>query len=1212
MLKRKEELSLFLQIKFLERIQKKSSTPIFLILQNKSMQKILLSGQFNSDKFLSKLARYMKLIFILTFICSFHVSAKVYSQELFTLHMKNVSVDKVLNKIQKESDYRFFYNYGYLKHLSKVNISVNNEPLSGILDKLLDTSLGYRILSGNLVIISPKGIGIIQHKIEGIVTDENGMPLYGVSIQVKGTTTGVLTDASGKFSLVVDDDGVLLVSFIGYKSQEIIVGKRTSINIQLQLSAAGLNEVVVTALGISKEKKSLGYAVSTVSSKELNSTGESSMLLNLDGKVPGLVVNTSANGLDGTPRVVIRGVTSLSADNQPLYVLDGMPMLNNRSLSESLFTSSNGSSDYGNPLSDINPNDIESITVLKGASASALYGARGANGVVMITTKKGTKKGIGVTYSNNTSFQSPEILPHQQTEYGQGYDGQYSYVDGNGNGVNEQTTSLFGPRYEGQDISQWDPKTGGAIIKPWLAYGKNNLNNFFETGSNVQHYLSLSSVTDVSNIRVSLGYQNAKGIVPNTNLKRLTGTLNSNFKLGKKLTAQAVFTASNEDSKNRSFYGYGSGAMWDALFIPTNIDIRDLRNYKDSLGNKRSFYENGPNPYWDLYENANPSTRKRFSANLGLNYKINSWLSMQGHLYNDFNTLESKSISAKETYSQGSYSESLSNNQETNFEGRILINKDIKRDINLGFMLGGNLRHNKNIDKYAGTNGGILVREIYNLSNSSLPPLVSNSLSEEKVSSLFGSLDLSYKSLLYLTASARNDWSSTLPKSNWSFFYPSLSASFIFSEALHLTSDFFSYGKLRGSWARVGNATQPYSLDRFITRSSSSYNNQPVLGIQNVIPARQLDPELSKSFEVGGEFHFLNNRIKLDLSYYKNASGNQLVQVENPWDRGARFAFINAGIITNRGIEVELDFTPVKTGNFIWNVDLNFSRNRGSVSGFPEDLVDFKYIAAWNGPEIHAANGQPYGEIKGFEYYTDAQNSLANTPGMSQDFAALGYSESNIYGTGKVLTQNGMPMGNQPAWTYYGYLGMSTPYNWTGGAYNTLSYKNFELRFLLSVKSGGHIISTTIQSMQFNGGLSQSAGTNPRGGLVRDDLSSNGGYLFDGTDVQTGKPNSTYVDAQSLFSNWNFPTTDYIFSASNIKLKELSVGYNFPSSLIKRMKISNLGFSVFARNLWLIENGIPGIDTETANMGSLNNGAGLETGSLPNTRSFGCSLTIGL
>ena len=1169
------------------------------------------SGAFKKRRLIKSLI-IMKLTFIIVLISCMQVSAKSYSQTV-SLNLKSVELKNALATIEKNSDFRFLYSERKIANNYRVNVNVTNAGISEVMDQLLTgTGLSYKELGNNLIVLVQKNEVVQDVVVKGEVTDKaTGKPLPGASIQIKGSNAGTTTDVNGNYSINVPDKAVLLFSSVGYDKVEIPVNGRTEIDISLEVSTTGLNEVVVTALGITREKKSLGYAVSTVSSKELNSTGESSMLLNLDGKVPGLIVNTSANGLDGTPRVVIRGVTSLSADNQPLYVIDGMPMLDNSSLSESLFTSGTGSGDYGTPLSDINPDDIESITVLKGASASALYGARGANGVIMITTKKGTQKGIGIVYSSKASFENPEILPQIQDEYGQGENGQYSYLDGSGNGLNEQTSDLWGPKYEGQQISQWDPKTGAATMKPWLPYGKDNLKNFFQTGQNLQQFLSLSSSTNTSNIRVSLGYQDVSGIVPNSNLKRLTGTLNSSFKLGKKVTARAILTASNENSKNRSYYG--NGAMSDIFAIPTNIDIRDLRNYKDSLGNERSFYQNGPNPYWNLFENTNPSTRKRFSTNLGLTYKVNNWLTLLGNLYDDFNTLESKSITAKETYSQGSYSEGLTNNEETNYESRLLINKKITHDINLGFMFGGNLRHDRSVIKNASTNGGILVRNVYNLSNSALAPLVTNTYSEEKVSSLYGSLDLSYKSFLYLTATGRNDWSSTLSKNAWSFFYPSISGSFIFSDAFHLTSNFFSYGQLRASWAQVGNATAPYSLDRYITRSSSSYNGQPVLGIQNVIPSQELKPELSKSFEVGGNFHFLNNRIQLDASYYKNASGNQLVQVEEAWDRGARYAFINGGVITNKGIEVDLNITPIKTRDFTWNVDINYSRNRGSVSGFPKDLVTFKYIAAWNGPNILAANGQPYGIIQAFEYYKDTKAALENTPGMAPDFATDGLSKSNIYGTGKVLTLNGMPMSNQPAWTYNGFLnGMSTPNNWTGGIYNTFSYKNFDARFLLSIRTGGHIISTTRANMQFAGQLPSSAGQNPRGGDVRGDLNANGGYLFKGTDVETGAPNSTYVDVYTLFSDWNFPTTQYIYSASNIKLKEVSIGYKVPNSVTKRLKINTLEFSVFARNLWLIKNDLPGVDTEGANMGPLNNGAGLETYSLPITRSYGASLTIGL
>lgn len=321
------------------------------------------------------------------------------------------------------------------------------------------------------------------------------------------------------------------------------------------------------------------------------------MLLNLSAKAPGVQVSGSANGVDGSPRVIIRGVTSLSSDNQPLYVLDGLPLLSNRSLSESLFTSSTGQSDLGNPLSDINPNDIENISILKGASATALYGARGANGVIMITTKKGKsgQKGWGVNFSSTTTFQSALILPEPQLRYGQGFNGEFSYVDGNGAGVNESETRLWGPEYNGQPISQWDPTTGGSIVKPWLPYGAKNLDNFFETGHTYQQNLSLTHVTETSNARLSLGHQDIKGITPNTGLERITGSFNSSFKLGEKLNLNFVATGSTMNSDNRSNFGFGSGGMWQALFIPTNIDIRDLRDYKDEFGNKRSFYQNGPN-----------------------------------------------------------------------------------------------------------------------------------------------------------------------------------------------------------------------------------------------------------------------------------------------------------------------------------------------------------------------------------------------------------------------------------------------------------------------------------------------------------------------------------------------------------------------------------------------------------------------------------------
>ncbi|CAM4088866.1 SusC/RagA family TonB-linked outer membrane protein [Zobellia roscoffensis] len=1052
-----------------------------------------------------------------------------------------------------------------------------------------------------------------QQKIEvsGIVTDEYDMPMPYVNVYIQGTQAGTLTDLDGRYALKAEENQVIVFSYIGYSALEQPVPSDGFLSVSLEPDTSELSEVVVTALGIKKEKKAIGYAVDAISADEINSTGEPNVLLNLSAKAPGVQVSGSANGVDGSPRVLIRGVTSLSSDNQPLYVLDGLPLLSNRSLSESLFTSSSGSSDLGNPLSDINPNDIENISILKGASATALYGARGANGVIMITTKKGKsgQKGWGASISTSTTFQSALILPEPQLRYGQGNNGEYSYVDGNGAGVNETDTRLWGPEYNGQPISQWDPETGGAVVKPWQPYGANNLDNFFETGHTYQQNLSLTHVTETSNARFSLGHQDIKGITPNTGLERITGSFNSTFKLGEKLSLNFVATGSTMDSDNRSSYGFGNGGMWQALFIPTNIDIRDLRDYKDEFGNKTSFYQNGPNPYWDLYENVNPVTRTRFSFNVGLEYALADGLSLQANLFQDTNTTEYERIVAKHLFNTGSYQEGLDLNKEINADVRLNLNRDIYKDLNFNLMVGAANRNEKSNSKFASTDGGLLVTGIYNLGNSAKPATVNNRTSEKEVSSVFSSVEFNFKDYLYATLTGRNDWSSTLPKDDWSFFYPSASTSFIFTDAFNIKNKILTYGKLRGSWAKVGNDTQPYALDRFITRSSNAFNGQPVGGIDNVIPATTLVPEESTSFEVGGELYLFDSKVKLDVAYYKNESSNQLIRVENAWERGARFAFINAGTITNKGIEVKLDITPFETKDFRWDVNMNWSRNRGTVSGFPEDLVDFKHIAAWFGPEIRATNGEPYGHIVGFEYFRDTQDALANVPNMADDFNNFGYTaEDNIYGTGQILTKDGFPMHNQ--WRGTRDLGVSAPLDWTAGIRNSFRYKNFNLNFLFDLRYGGKIISTTYQYMSLNGLNPESAGDNINGVAVRESTEDNGGFIFEGIDVETGEPNTTAISTQDLYANFNYPTSALMRDATNIKLKELSIGYRLDRKVTKKLGLADVNISLVGRNLWLIKNNLDGIDTETANMGSLNNGSGFETGSLPNTKSFGMNFSV--
>lgn len=1179
----------------------------------------------------------MKLfMFFLTFaFLQAHASGFGQNSKI-SLDVESVKLENVLAQIESKTKFRFLYSNWEIDLERLVTIKVEKEKVDKVLRTLFKkTSIQYRIMERQIILtmarkpVAPilNSLDIIKidqsNTIQGKVLDEDGSPMPGANILEKETTNGTQSDFDGNYSITVSDENAILsVSYIGYATQEIVVGNSTNINIQLVPDADELSEVVVTALGIRKEKKAIGYAVDKISSETLNSTGEPNVLLNLSAKAPGVQVTASANGIDGSPRVLIRGVTSLSSDNQPLYVLDGLPLLSNRSLSESLFSPSVGIDDFGNPLSDINPNDIADITILKGASATALYGARGANGVIQITTKKGElgQKGWGVNLSSATTFQSPLLLPKSQLQYGQGRDGEYSYVDGNGGGVNDNVSTingrLWGPEFNGQLISQWDPKTNGAVLKPWLPYGANNLDNFFETGHTFQQNVSLTHVSETSNMRLSLGHQDIKGIVPNTGLKRITGSVNSSFQLGEKITLNFVGTGSKMTSDNRASFGDANsgsnnpGALWQALFIPTNIDIRDLRDHKDEVGNKKSFFRNGPNPYWELFEDLNPVERNRFSTSIGLTYAINNSISLQGNLYQDTNILEYKRIRAKHEFSQGSYTEGLNKNNEVNADLRLNFNKDIFKDLNFGFMFGGALRKEEGTSTSASTAGGLAERNIYNLGNSAQPPTVFNSKTEKEVQSVFSSIDFNYRDFAFLTVTGRNDWSSTLPSDEWSFFYPSVSGSLIFTDALNIKSDWLGYGKLRASWAKVGNDTQAYALDRFVTRNQSPFKGQPVLGLQDVIPATTLIPEESTSFEVGGELYLVKNKVKLDVAYYKNESSNQLIRVENAWERGARFAFINAGTITNKGIEVKLDINPIKTEDFRWDINMNWSRNRGTVSGFPEDLVSFKHIAAWFGNEIRATNGEPYGHIVGFEFFRDSQESLGRIERQALDFDAFGYTAANnIYGTGKILTRNGFPMTN----TFRGAgadLGIATPQDWTGGISNSFTYKNFQFAFQFDIRYGGHVISTTQLRMSVGGLLPETTGLNSNGVSIREDVANGGGLIFEGTDVDTGQPNSTAVTAQEMYLAFRFPTETFTSEATNIKLRELSLGYNLGKKVVDRLGLSSVKVSLVGRNLWLIKNNLEGIDTETANLGSLNNGSGFENGSLPNTRSLGMNLSV--
>ncbi len=1171
---------------------------------------------------LKKIWRIMKLSSILLLITLLHVSAaEIYSQTArLSLHVQQATLPDVIKQIENQSEFLFFYSNEDIDKNLEVSVNASNQRVEDVLNSVLkNTGLVYTIKDRHILLISKKEVMNLAQQgvtITGTVVDENSQTMPGVNVVVKGTTVGVVTDSNGKYSIAVaNENTVLTFSFMGYKTQELIIGNRTVVNITLEEDSHEIEEVVVTALGISRESKSIGYAIEKIDATQIAGIGQTSPALGLAGKVAGVQVSSSASGMDGTPRIVIRGISSLSNDNTPLWVINGIPQQTNRVLNESLWAPS-GFNDWGNPISDMNTNDIESITVLKGAAATALYGSRASNGVILVTTKKGTynQKGWSVNLANSTTFSRPLVLPKYQTLYGQGTGGEYEYVDGNGNGIGESSMA-WGPSFidpatgQYRKIAQYnspiDPITGKRIPTEFRPYA-DNYENFYETGLDANTTLGISYVNDVSNTRMSISYNKVNDIVPNSELSRISGTINSDLKIGKRLTADLTMLMSQMVSPNRSNMGDG-GVMAMLLEVPNSIDIRDLEKYKDGYGNLYSWYEGGINPYWSVYENLNTSKRNKYSGRFGLKFKVFDWLDVQGNLYNDYNITEWERIRAKYKYDDGQYQVGSNAYQETNADAAINFYKTVG-DWDFRGSVGTSIRNEKTYQKSATTDGGLITPGIYNLNNSVSSAKTTSAKYEKEVQSLYGYIDFSYKRFIYLTLTGRNDWSSTLPEGLWSYFYPSVSASFIFTEAFKLNSSIFTYGKLRANWARVGNDTAPYRLLRYLNRSSdwpsTSGATVPVLRFENVLPPSTLKPEEKDSWEIGTELRFLDNRLLLDVAYYNDLSRNQIIQVETPWEAGARNRLINAGEISTQGVEIKLEATAISTKDFNWDILLNWSKNKTKVKSLYTG-VDFLYVSAWNGNEVRATPGLPYGNINGFVYLEDSQAS-ADYYGKYAWYGDL-VGSFTPYGTGKVLTKDGYPVHtywNQADLPYY-----VTP-DWTGSIANTFRYKDWDLYFMIDMRKGGKIISTSILSSIFNGMEERTVATNPKGINVREPIASGGGIIWDGTEITTGQPNTTAINAETFYGDWNTPTTHFMYNADYIKLRELAIGYTLPREFTSKLKISKARVALIGRNLWLIKSDLPGFDPEATNMGAGNSGMGMEYAALPTVRSIGFNINI--
>lgn len=1001
-------------------------------------------------------------------------------------------------------------------------------------------------------------------KISGKVVGVDNEALVGATVKVKGTVLGANTDAQGVFDLTVPQNAnVLIASFIGYQVQEFVIGNENEVTIQLTPADIQMDEIVVTALGIAREKKALGYAVQEVKGETLTKAREPNLVSALAGRVAGVSVVSGSNSIGGSARIIIRGETSLAGNNQPLFVVDGIP-INNQ---VSAIDQSGQNIDYGNSASEINPDDIESISILKGPNAAALYGSRAANGVVLITTKSGKGvKGIGVSINSTTSLETPLLLPDYQNEYGQGRGNVYNIGDGG---------RSWGPKLDGRKVkvpvnTEWPPKNGEEV--DWLPY-PDNVKEFYETGYTYTNNIAITSGGDKGNIRLSYTNLDQTGMVPNTDLTRHTMALNANYSLTDKITFKTSVNYINTDSDNRPVVSYGNESVvytwiWEGRQVRTD-KMRDY--WVKGLEGIQPFtynYNFNDNPYYTVFENLNGLKRNRWVGNIALNYQITPELSLmlRSGLDQSNERLDTRRTPGSNAFPLGMYRQDRTYFNERNTDFLLSYEKSINDNWSLRVSAGGN-RMNQ-IDEYIGAAANELsIPGVYNLGNSRIPLATRQFDSRYRINSLYGFGQISYKNAVFLDLSARNDWSSTLPLDNNSYFYPSVSLSTVFTDLFKINNKILSFAKARVSYAQVGNDTRPYRLRNVFNYGTPWQGNQAVLEPSS-IPNSGLVPESINTFEVGADVRFWNNRLGLDLTYYSTRSKDQILNIPIDLTSGYTSRFLNAGEIRSQGVEIMLNATPVKLNNSLkWDISLNWSTNRAEVIELVEGIDT--YVLPSRYVSVQARVGGRVGDMYGRGFRRDPEGNIIHLNGLPQ------------------LTNELIKVGN---------------YNpdFMAGIYNSVSFKGFNVSALFDWRQGGSIYSY----MYVRG--------NEAGQLVESLPGREGGYVGVGVIANgdgTYRPNDVSVTAERYWGSGWFNPEQATFDATYVKLREVIVGYTVPKKMLGKLPFQSLSLQLVGRNLALWTD-VPHIDPDTTGISGETILPGIEDMTLPTPRSLGFNLGL--
>ncbi len=1006
-------------------------------------------------------------------------------------------------------------------------------------------------------------------QVYGTVVDENGDPVIGASVLVVGMQFGTSTDINGKFVLKdVKNGATLQISYVGY---ETITVKITSSTIKVKLvpSAKNLDEVVVTALGIKRQTKALGYSVQEIKGNSITEARENNIISSLSGKFAGVQVSGSGNGSMGSSRIIIRGNNSISGSNEPLIVVDGVPMDN---FSGSGGLTEWGSSDTGNGLADINPDDIESISVLKGPAAAALYGTRAGNGVLMITTKKGgdKKKGLGVTWNSNVTVETPLMKPEMQNLYGQGT-----------NGVHNPNGNLsWGPKMEGQTLTDW---MGNET--PYKAYD-NDLNGLLRTGVATTQTLEAGYNTEKGSVRATLSYQHIDGIVPSNYQDKWNINLRNTLKLSNRVSLDMKINYIKNKLKNTPDVGASpKSIMSNYLMMPRNIHISDMKPVFDIDGKLRRYTEEEQHYVINTFfnpENEQINMRDRFIGFMSLNYDITDWLTLKLRHGEDIYWSQGDSkITSKAPWNtgvqgSGSYSVWSSKTRERNTDFLVTANKEnwwgSKFSGNLSF--GGNMLFRQS-ESMSENSGKLNVPDFFAVSNGTQQSMDHN-LSKKAINSLYGFLQLNYGNWIFLDATARNDWSSTLPKNNRSFFYPSVGLGLVISDMLTsygvTMPEWFTFAKVRGSYAEVGNDTGPYSLSAVY----SFYNvTSEVMGttVSSWLPLANLKPENIKSTEIGVDLRFFNNRLGIDFSWYKKNATNQIIGLPTSPSSGYGSRTINAGNIQNSGVEVVLTGTPIQTRNWEWNTIINYNKNTNKILELHPELKVYE-MAKTSYVNIVAREGGNYGDLVGRRFERNDKGQII-------------VGENGLPKYGETVDSDN-PIGN--------YLP-----KWMGSMTNTIRYKNLTLGFMLDLRVGGDIyINSLARGAEY--------GTTKMTLEGRDEwYAGTGGIVFPGV-TEDGQPNTKAVNPQEYWNHMKNASEQWVYDGTNLRLRELTIGYTFPKSILEKTPFTSLKISAVGRNLWIIHSKIPGFDPESSI--STGNAGGFEYASLPTLRSFGINLNV--